>query len=136
MLPKFFSNIHHKFRTPWISSITVGLVVAVFASTIPLDKLGEMTSIGTLLAFIIVCAGVLVLRKRSPELARPFRAPFMPVTAILGILISLAMMLGLPGETWLRLVIWLAVGLVIYFSYGRFHSRVQLGLLPIESETD
>jgi APA family basic amino acid/polyamine antiporter len=136
LLPKFFSNIHHKFRTPWISSITVGLVVAVFASTIPLDKLGEMTSIGTLLAFIIVCAGVLVLRKRSPELARPFRAPFMPVTAILGILISLAMMLGLPGETWLRLVIWLAVGLVIYFSYGRFHSRVQLGLLPIESETD
>jgi APA family basic amino acid/polyamine antiporter len=134
LLPKFFSNIHPKFRTPWISSITVGLVVAVFASTIPLDKLGEMTSIGTLLAFIIVCAGVLVLRKRSPELARPFRAPFMPVTAYLGIGISLAMMLGLPGETWWRLVIWLAVGLVIYFSYGRFHSRVQLGLPPIESE--
>jgi APA family basic amino acid/polyamine antiporter len=130
LLPKFFSNIHPKFRTPWISSITVGLVVAIFASTIPLDKLGEMTSIGTLLAFIIVCAGVWVLRVRSPELPRPFRAPMMPLTPILGILISLAMMLGLPGETWLRLVIWLAVGLVIYFAYGRKHSKVQLILPP------
>ena len=125
LLPKLFSIVHPKFRTPWISSITVGLIVATFASVIPLDKLGEMTSIGTLLAFIIVCAGVLVLRRRSPELPRPFRAPFMPVTAILGILISLAMMLGLPGETWLRLVIWLAVGLLIYFFYSIKHSKVQ-----------
>ncbi|MBS1815772.1 MAG: amino acid permease [Acidobacteria bacterium] len=130
LLPKFFSSIHPKFRTPWISSITVGLVVAVFASTIPLDKLGEMTSIGTLLAFIIVCAGVWVLRKRSPELQRPFRAPLMPLTPILGILISLAMMLGLPLDTWLRLFIWLAAGLVIYFTYSRYHSRVQKGLQP------
>ena len=89
-----------------------------------------MTSIGTLLAFIIVCAGVWVLRKRSPELPRPFRAPFMPVTAILGILISLGLMAGLPLVTWIRLVIWLAVGLVIYFAYGKNHSRVQLGLKP------
>jgi APA family basic amino acid/polyamine antiporter len=126
LLPKMFSQVHPKFRTPWISSITVGLVVAVFASTIPLDKLGEMTSIGTLLAFIIVCAGVMVLRRRSPELPRPFRAPMMPLTAILGILISLAMMLGLPGDTWLRLVIWLVVGLVIYFTYSRKHSKVQI----------
>jgi len=121
--------VHPKFRTPWVSSITVGLVVAVFASTIPLDKLGEMTSIGTLLAFIIVCAGVLALRKRSPELPRPFRAPLMPVTAILGILISLAMMLFLPGDTWLRLVIWLLAGLVIYFFYSRKHSKVQINWL-------
>jgi len=126
LLPKMFSNIHPKFRTPWISSITVGLVVAVFASTIPLDKLGEMTSIGTLLAFIIVCAGVLVLRRRSPELPRPFRAPLMPATAIIGILISLAMMIGLPADTWWRLVIWLAAGLVIYFLYSRKHSKVQI----------
>jgi APA family basic amino acid/polyamine antiporter len=130
LLPEFFSSIHPRFRTPWISSLTVGLVVAVFASTIPLNKLGEMTSIGTLLAFIIVCVGVLVLRKRRPDLARPFRAPFMPLTAILGILISLAMMLFLPLMTWLRLLIWLAVGLVIYFTYGRNHSRVQHGLPP------
>ena len=134
LLPKMFSNVHPKFRTPWISSITVGLVVAVFASTIPLDQLGEMTSIGTLLAFVIVCAGVMVLRKRSPELARPFRAPFMPVTGILGILISLGLMAGLPLITWIRLFVWLAVGLVIYFSYGQFHSRVQQGLPPVASE--
>jgi APA family basic amino acid/polyamine antiporter len=134
LLPKAFSNVHPKFRTPWISSITVGLVVAVFASTIPLDALGEMTSIGTLLAFIIVCAGVLVLRKRNPGLARPFRAPFMPVTAILGILISLGLMIGLPLVTWIRLVVWLAAGLVIYFFYGQHHSRVQKDLPPMESE--
>jgi APA family basic amino acid/polyamine antiporter len=134
LLPEMFSKVHPRFRTPYVSSITVGLVVAVFASTIPLDKLGEMTSIGTLLAFIIVCAGVLVLRKRRPDLPRPFRAPFSPATPILGILISLAMMLGLPGETWLRLVIWLAVGLVIYFSYGKLHSRVQHGLKPFPPE--
>jgi APA family basic amino acid/polyamine antiporter len=89
-----------------------------------------MTSIGTLLAFIIVCAGILVLRKRSPDLPRPFRAPFSPATPILGILISLAMMLGLPLETWIRLVVWLLIGLVIYFSYGKSHSRVQHGLAP------
>jgi basic amino acid/polyamine antiporter, APA family len=125
LLPPLFSYVHPKFRTPWISSITVGVVVALFASILPLDKLGEMTSIGTLLAFIIVCAGVMVLRKRSPELPRPFRAPFMPVTPILGIGISLAMMLGLPLETWVRLVIWLIVGLLIYFTYSVKHSKVQ-----------
>jgi basic amino acid/polyamine antiporter, APA family len=125
LLPPLFSYVHPRFRTPWISSITVGLVVAVFASILPLDKLGEMTSIGTLLAFIIVCAGVMVLRKRSPELPRPFRAPFMPATPILGIAISLAMMLGLPLETWVRLVIWLVVGLLIYFTYSVKHSKVQ-----------
>jgi APA family basic amino acid/polyamine antiporter len=134
LLPKFFSNVHPKFRTPWISSITVGLVVAVFASTIPLDALGEMTSIGTLLAFMIVCAGVMVLRHKRPELARPFRAPLMPLTPILGILISLAMMLGLPWPTWARLFVWLGIGLVIYFTYGKSHSRVQKGLPPVASQ--
>jgi len=133
LLPKMFSAVHPKFRTPWISSLTVGLVVAVFASTIPLDALGEMTSIGTLLAFIIVCAGVLVLRRKRPELPRPFRSPMFPATPILGILISLAMMLGLPLMTWYRLFIWLAVGLVIYFFYGKSHSRVQKGLPPVRA---
>ncbi len=108
--------------------------MAVFASTIPLDKLGEMTSIGTLLAFIIVCAGVMVLRKRSPELPRPFRAPWMPLTGILGIAISLGLLAGLPLATWIRLFVWLAIGLVIYFLYGKNHSRVQLGLPPVASE--
>jgi APA family basic amino acid/polyamine antiporter len=134
LLPKFFSNVHPKFHTPWISSITVGLVVAVFASTIPLDALGEMTSIGTLLAFVIVCAGILVLRVRSPELARPFRAPVIWLTGPLGILISLLLMAGLPLVTWIRLFVWLAIGLVIYFLYGKNHSRVQLGLGPLSPD--
>jgi APA family basic amino acid/polyamine antiporter len=89
-----------------------------------------MTSIGTLLAFIIVSAGVWVLRVRRPDLPRPFRAPWMPVTPILGIGFALVMMLSLPMETWIRLVVWLVIGLVIYFSYSRFHSRVQKGLPP------
>jgi APA family basic amino acid/polyamine antiporter len=134
LLPKMFSNIHPKFRTPWISSLTVGLVVATFSSLVPLASLSEMTSIGTLLAFIIVCAGVWVLRKRSPEIPRPFRAPWMPFTPIAGIVVALIMMVALPGITWLRLVIWLAVGMLIYFFYGRHHSRVQQGLPPVESE--
>ena len=136
LLPKMFSVVHPKFRTPWISSLTVGLVVATFASLIPLASLGEMTSIGTLMAFIIVSAGVWVLRRRSPEIPRPFRAPWMPLTPILGIGFALLMMLSLPGITWLRLVIWLAVGMVIYFGYGVKHSRVQGGLPPITTPAD
>ena len=134
LLPAMYSKVHPKFRTPWISSLTVGLVVAVFASLIPLAKLGEMTSIGTLLAFIIVCCGVWLLRRRRPDLPRPFRAPWMPVTPILGIVASLVMMLGLPIETWIRLFVWLAIGLVIYFSYGRTHSRVQQGRPPVAAD--
>ncbi|MEO6829323.1 MAG: amino acid permease [Acidobacteriaceae bacterium] len=132
LLPKMFSAIHPKFRTPWISSLTVGLVVAVFSSLIPLAELGEMCSIGTLLAFIIVCAGVWVLRKRSPDLERPFRAPWMPLTPILGIFFALLMMASLPLVTWIRLFVWLAVGLVIYFTYSRHHSRVQNHLPPVK----
>ena len=130
LLPKMFSSVHPKFRTPWISSLTVGLVVATFSSLIPLASLGEMTSIGTLLAFIIVCAGVWVLRVRRPDLPRPFRAPIMPVTVVLGIGFSMAMMLSLPLLTWIRLVVWLIAGLFIYFLYGRKHSRVQHDLPP------
>jgi APA family basic amino acid/polyamine antiporter len=128
LLPKFFSTVHPKFRTPWISSITVGLVVATFASLIPLASLGEMCSIGTLLAFVIVCAGVWVLRVKRPDIPRPFHAPWVPVTPILGIAVSLLMMLFLPLATWIRLFVWLAVGLVIYVFYSRHHSKVQIGL--------
>jgi APA family basic amino acid/polyamine antiporter len=134
LLPEMFSKVHPKFRTPWISSLTVGLVVATFASLIPLASLGEMTSIGTLLAFIIVSAGVWVLRKRSPELPRPFRAPWMPVTPILGIGFALLMMVSLPLITWIRLIVWLVIGMVIYFTYSRYHSRVQRGLQPLPPE--
>jgi APA family basic amino acid/polyamine antiporter len=99
--------------------------VAVFAALFPIDLLGELVSIGTLLAFIIVSAGVWVLRVRRPDLHRPFRTPWVPLVPILAILVSGALMLSLPRDTWLRLVVWLVIGLVLYFTYGRHHSHLQ-----------
>jgi APA family basic amino acid/polyamine antiporter len=125
LLPQLFSSVHKRFRTPWISSITVGLFVAVLAASLPINVLDEMVSIGTLLAFVIVCAGVWVLRRRNPELPRPFKTPWVPVVPILGIVISLAMMVSLSPLTWARLGVWLVIGMLIYFGYGRIHSRVQ-----------
>ncbi|MFZ3266234.1 MAG: amino acid permease [Terriglobales bacterium] len=126
LLPQWAGAVHPRFRTPWISSITVGIFVAIFASLIPIGILGELVSIGTLLAFVIVCAGVWILRVRRPELHRPFKTPLVPLVPILGILVSGMMMVSLPLSTWLRLIIWLAIGMVIYFGYGRHHSRVQI----------
>jgi APA family basic amino acid/polyamine antiporter len=126
LLPEWAGAVHPKFRTPWVSSITVGLFVAVFASLVPIGILGELVSIGTLLAFVIVCAGVWILRVRRPELDRPFKTPLVPLVPILGIIISFALMASLPFDTWLRLFVWLVIGMVIYFGYGRHHSRVQL----------
>jgi APA family basic amino acid/polyamine antiporter len=118
----FFGDIHPKFRTPWKSTILTGLFVASMAGFIPLSILAEMTSIGTLFAFVIVCGAVLVMRKTNPNANRPFRAPFVPLVPILGILTCLLLMFSLPAENWYRLIIWLLVGLVIYFAYGRRHS--------------
>ena len=125
LLPRMFSAVHPRFRTPWISTLTVGIFVAVLASALPINVLGEMVSIGTLLAFVIVCAGVWIIRRRSPNLERPFKTPWVPVVPILGILISGYLMYNLTGLTWLRLLVWLAIGMAIYFGYGRAHSRVQ-----------
>jgi APA family basic amino acid/polyamine antiporter len=125
LLPKWASRIHPRFRTPWISSIVIGLFVATFSALIPISVLGQLVAIGTLLAFIIVCAGVWMLRIKRPDLPRPFKTPLMPLVPIMGILISLLLMVSLPGDTWIRLAVWLAIGFVIYFGYGRKHSRVQ-----------
>jgi APA family basic amino acid/polyamine antiporter len=126
LLPKWAGTVHPRFRTPYISSITVGIFVAIFASLIPIGILGELVSIGTLLAFIIVCAGVWVLRVKRPDLHRPFKTPWVPFVPIMGILVSFLLMASLPGDTWLRLIIWLIIGMAIYFTYGRHHSRVQM----------
>jgi APA family basic amino acid/polyamine antiporter len=126
LLPTWFSAVHTRFRTPYISSIFVGIFVAFFAALIPISILGELVSIGTLLAFVIVCAGVWALRRKNPDQPRPFRTPWVPFVPIMGMLISLLMMIGLPGDTWLRLVIWLIIGMCVYFFYGRYHSRVQI----------
>jgi APA family basic amino acid/polyamine antiporter len=117
--------IHPRFRTPYKSSIAVGLFVAVFAALIPIGVLGELVSIGTLLAFVIVCASVWLLRRRHPEIERPFKTPGVPFVPVMGMLVSFAMMAALPWETWVRLAIWLAIGMTIYWGYGRKHSKVQ-----------
>jgi len=126
LLPQWAGAIHPRFRTPWISTSLVGFFVAVFAALIPIGILGELVSIGTLLAFVIVCAGVWVLRVKRPDLPRPFKTPLVPLVPILGMLISLGLMAALPLSTWLRLIIWLVVGMVLYFTYGKKHSRVQI----------
>jgi basic amino acid/polyamine antiporter, APA family len=119
-------KIHPRFRTPYLSSIVVGLFVATLATLVPLNILDEMTSVGTLLAFVLVSAGVLVMRRTHPELNRPFRTPMVPLVPILSILFSGTLIVSLSGWTLLRLVVWLVIGLVIYFSYARHHSHVQL----------
>lgn len=125
LLWKWAGDIHPKFRTPWKSTAIVGICVAFVASLVPIGDLGQLVSIGTLLAFIIVCAGVWILRVRRPELERPFKTPWVPVVPILGIIVSFALMAGLELLTWLRLIVWLIIGLVIYFTYSVRHSRVR-----------
>lgn len=123
MVPKaFFSDVHPRFRTPWKSTILIGSFVAVGAGLLPIEALLQMTNIGTLLAFAIVCAAVLLMRKKHPEAQRPFRCPWVPLVPVLGILCCFTLMLSLPAANWWRLVIWLAIGLVIYFAYSRHHS--------------
>ena len=125
LLPPWASAVHPRFRTPYISTIVVGLCVAIVAALTPLNVIGEMVSMGTLLAFVIVCAGVWILRIRRTEVPRAFVAPWVPLTPVMGIGISLLMMVSLGWETWVRLLIWLLVGVLIYFLYGRRHSKVQ-----------
>ena len=124
LLPPVFGKVHPKFQTPWLATIITGGAAMVFGGIFPIDILGELVSIGTLLAFVIVCAGVLVLHYRSPELHRPFKTPFVPLVPILGIGTCGFMMAFLPSTTWLRLIIWMAIGLAIYFFYGRHHSKL------------
>jgi basic amino acid/polyamine antiporter, APA family len=119
------SKIHSRFRTPYLSSIVVGLFVALLATLIPLNVLDEMTSVGTLLAFVLVSAGVWVMRNKHPDVPRPFRTPMVPLIPILSILASGTLIVSLSYWTQLRLVVWLVIGLVIYFTYGRKHSKVQ-----------
>jgi APA family basic amino acid/polyamine antiporter len=123
LVPKgFFGDVHPKFRTPWRSTILVGVFVCFLTGFLPLGFLLHLTNIGTLFAFVIVCTAVLIMRKKYPDAERPFRCPWVPVVPILGILSCLMLMFSLPADNWLRLFVWLAVGLVIYFLYGRRHS--------------
>jgi len=122
LVPKVFSDVHPRFKTPWKSNLLFFLLTSVFAGFIPGDIVGEMTSIGTLFAFVLVCAGVWILRVRRPELPRAFRTPMVPVVSTLGIVVCGAMIYGLGWTNWARLIVWLALGLIFYFGYGRSHS--------------
>jgi APA family basic amino acid/polyamine antiporter len=111
----------------------MGVFVAIFGAVIPISDLSKLVSIGTLLAFVIVCAGVWIMRVRRPELQRPFKTPLVPVVPILGILIAGYLMVSLPAATWYRLIGWLIIGLIIYFLYGRKHSKVQQGVVTVSA---
>ena len=124
LVPKLFSDSHPRFKTPWKSNVLFFVFTALFAGFIPEDIVGEMTSIGTLFAFILVCAGVWILRVRRPDLKRDFTVPAVPVVSILGIVVCGAMIYGLGWTNWLRLIIWLVIGLAFYFAYGRKHSKI------------
>ncbi len=124
LLPPIFGQVHPRFQTPWLATIITGTVAMVLGGVFPIGVLGELVSIGTLLAFIIVCAGVWVMRVRSPDVVRPFKTPFVPLVPILGVLTCGFMMVFLPLATWIRLGAWMALGLLIYMVYGRTHSKL------------
>jgi APA family basic amino acid/polyamine antiporter len=133
LLPRLFSDLHPKFRTPWKSNLLLMLFVSLGAALTPIDRLGSLTSIGTLFAFIVVCVGIIILRKERPDLPRPFRTPLVPLVPILGVVVNLALMAGLGAITWTAFLIWMALGLIIYFSYSRHRSLIQQRI-PTKSE--
>ncbi len=132
LVPKVFSDVHPKFATPWRSNMLFGLFVATLAAFLPLQVVGHMTSIGTLFAFVIVSGGILIMRRTQPNVHRPFKTPLVPLVPILGIIWNAAMMYSLGPDNWTRLVIWLVIGQIIFFGYGRYHSRLRQGNIARE----
>lgn len=125
LLPSSFAKVHPKFKTPYVTTIITGIAAMIIGGLAPINLLGELVSIGTLLAFAIVCAGILVLRYTQPDIPRTFKTPLFPYIPILGILVCLYLMYGLPWHTWERLIIWMAIGIAIYFFYSRKHSKIR-----------
>jgi APA family basic amino acid/polyamine antiporter len=132
LLPGLFSAVHAHYGTPHVATIGVGVIVAVIAGFVPLKELAELANIGTLFAFVVVSIGILVLRRTEPDRPRPFRTPWVPLLPLLAAGGSFWLMAALPSATWIRFLIWLGMGLVVYFGYSRHHSRV--GRSPAEPE--
>lgn len=128
LLPRWVGRIHPRFRTPYLTQVFVGIFAGFFTGLFPIQLLGELVNIGTLLAFVLVCGGIIILRRTRPDLHRPFKTPWVPVIPILGMLSCFGLMATLPADTWLRLIVWMAIGLVIYFSYSRRHSKLLTGV--------
>lgn len=124
LLPSFFGKIHPKFRTPWKTNLFFMVFVSLFAGFVPVSDLGHMVSIGTLLAFVLVCIGVLVMRKKMPDAPRSFKTPLVPFVPLAGVLVCVFLMYSLPFESWMRLIIWMALGVLLYFVYGKKHSKL------------
>jgi APA family basic amino acid/polyamine antiporter len=125
LLPPVFSKVHPRFKTPYISTIITGSVAMIISGVLPISILGELVSIGTLLAFIIVCISIVILRKSKPDVERPFKTPWVPLVPMLGAGICFIQMASLPLDTWLRLIIWMAIGFCIYFLYSTKHSKIR-----------
>jgi APA family basic amino acid/polyamine antiporter len=128
LLPPMFSEVHHRFRTPWKSNLLLMVFVSVLAAFTPIAQLGNLTSIGTLFAFVLVCIAVIIMRRTRPEIERPFRTPLVPLVPILGVFFNLLLMVSLDKLTWTAFLLWMAIGLVIYFSFSRFRSHLRLSM--------
>jgi basic amino acid/polyamine antiporter, APA family len=136
LLPKIFSDVHPKFQTPYKANLFFAVFVSLFAAFVPVAVVGEMVSIGTLFAFVLVCVGVMVMRKSDPKTPRPFRAPWVPFVPIAGIIICMSMMFSLPGDTWVRLAVWMIIGLIIYFVYSKNHSLIRKGIVAVPKDPE
>jgi APA family basic amino acid/polyamine antiporter len=128
LLPEYFAKIHRRFRTPYITTIWTGIAVGVVAMLTDIGSLADLTNIGTLFAFMLVCLGVIVLRRKDADRPRPFRVPLVPLFPLLGVFLCIVLMLSLPLETWGRFFVWLAIGLLIYFLYSVRHSKLRRGI--------
>ncbi|WP_183579231.1 amino acid permease [Mucilaginibacter sp. X5P1] len=136
LVPPVFSAVHPKFKTPYKSNLIFLVFVGLFAAFVPGDIVGDMTSIGTLFAFMLVCIGVIILRKSDPDTPRPFRTPWVPFVPILGAIVCLLMMVGLGEFNWLRLIIWMAIGFVVYFTYSKKHSLIRKGIVSLPRDPE
>jgi APA family basic amino acid/polyamine antiporter len=133
LLPRWFARTHPTYKTPYRPTLIIGVLTALVAGFLPIAEVALLVNIGVLSAYIIVCASIILLRRRNPEIERPFRAPLMPLTPLISIVFSAVLIASLPTTTWVRFAIWMAIGLIVYFAYSRRHSRLASSEVDIDS---